>query len=153
MFAMRHLTTTASAALLALAAAPAPAQDASVSGDGVRFDGSAVTIDGVTAEESGYLVVHETLPDGSTASEPVSIAEVEPGEGLDIRLDGEYLYNQIYSVTLYVESNDEAGFQSGEDIPLADTPALARGEPVMTTFVIAAPEAEGSADKDGSTDS
>ncbi|MBF9030367.1 hypothetical protein HKCCE3408_08165 [Rhodobacterales bacterium HKCCE3408] len=128
---------SAAAMSLALAAGPVAAQS-TIDREGMSYDGQSVVFRNVMAEKDGYLVVTEEPAADATASEPASVAfaPVNAGENPMVRVEGDFRAGTTYTAQLYEESNDEEGYQWGENIDFSDEPSMNDGMPVVTNFQI-----------------
>lgn len=128
----RFSVSVAAMALAMQATLPAVAQDSGPEIGEARFEGGSIVFDNVRAESPGYLVVTENVPEDAPASQPVAIAEVEPGDNRDLVIQGDFSHGGDFVIMLYEESGDQEGFQWREGV--ADLPVTDDGEHVTTTF-------------------
>ena len=150
---MRRFATITAALALA-----APAALAQQSAGTATSDGEDIYLEGVTAENPGYLVVNEDIPDDAAASDPAAIADeptavanVEPGENQSMRLEGDFVPGQTYVIVLYEESGDEEGFQWSDGYE--DRAVSEGGRLVITTFDMMMEDGAPDANTDPDTDS
>ena len=130
------LRILASTALTATVMAGAAGAQSMIETEGASMTENSVSFPNVRAEEDGYLVVTERLPDGTPSSDPesVSYTPVAEGDNEDVTVEGSFEPGIQYMAVVFSETNDQDDFQWGENIDLSDEPSLNDGMPVVTNF-------------------
>lgn len=137
---MKRMIALTAAATLAMGSAAFA--DNMIDTSDVQVDGSTVTFADVTADQAGYLVIHETKDGKPVAPASIGHVAIDKGDNADVAVttDMPLEPGTDYVAMLHSETNDNDTYDFAEGSTDVDTPVMVDEKPVVETFT--APEAK-----------
>lgn len=105
-------------------------------GSMMKGDANRVTFAKISAQEDGYIVIHEMQDGKPVVPGSIGNASVKAGDNSDVTVttDKELSEDSEYAAMLHAETNGNATYDFGEGSTDVDTPVTVNGKPVVITF-------------------